>query len=260
MNAGLTDAKRAVAAPERGGYVMEGDVAAQVVRCQTLPRARLVAAASATGDAALREETLVHFIRAVRRSEDHKAAADLIDILTRRMSGRLSRMARVWRLGYPPDLAEDVIDEILTDVYDQVLSNDPAAEFWEIRFWVCLNRRALNILRRRRKELDQIVSDESDDVDFPECEPLPADFDRRRAGIENPEVRAVIDDALVRLPQPLRTAFLLKHWSGFAEEPGVGGGPAISTMMGVSGRTVRNYLAKAEQRLAEWRAEDDQDG
>ncbi|MDR3706686.1 MAG: RNA polymerase sigma factor [Capsulimonadaceae bacterium] len=248
-------------APRAGGYVMEPEVAEQVARLARLPRTRLVPAVveASAGDAPIGEETLVHFVRRCRRDGDDTGASELLRLLTKRVSGRLARQMRIWRLAHPPDLAEDVVDEVLTDLYDQLLSDDPAAGFWEIRFWVCFNRRALNVLKRRRRELDQIVADEGDDWDD-EREPRPVDIDRHAVHLDQPETHAVIDDALVRLPQPLRTAFLLKHWSGYPEEPGVDGAPSIASMMGVSGRTVRNYLARAAKHLAEWRSEDEANG
>lgn len=240
---------------------MEPLVASQIAQFSRLSRARLLSAAAMPrgSENYVREETLVHFIRVANRESDSRATSDLIRILIKRISGKLNRLTQVWRLSYPPDLAEDVIDEILTDLYDQLLSDEPAARFWQIRFWVCFQRRAINVLRHRRRELDQIVADEGDDWDA-DCEPCAAKPYERIERLDEPEMHAVVNDGLVKLPLPLRTAFLLKHYSGYAEEPGVDGTPSIASLMGVSGRTVRNYLARAAKHLAQWREEEDTDG
>jgi len=242
-----------------GSYVAEPHVSAQIVAFGRLSRSSLLGALtgeSPVGDR-IWEETLVHFLRLANSSGDNRAAAAISRAITARVAGRLARMTKVWRLGHPPDLAEDVIDEVLTDLYDQLLRPDVSAKFWEIRFWVCFNRRALNILRRRRFEIDQVVAEEDEGWDEDALDRVmgaPAPLTR----FDQPETRAVMVDALSRLPMNVRTAFLLKHWSGYQEEPGPDGAPSIASVMGISGRTVRNYLAKAARELAVWRAEAEQ--
>lgn len=238
---------------------MERDVADQIARFSRLAPARLLGALKqAQGDDRPREETLVHFLRRARQAGDEPGASTIARAIARRVSGRLARMTCVWRLGEPADLAEDVIDEILTDLYDQLFNCDDSQKFWEIRFWVCFNRRAINVLLRRRAELDQIDADEGDAAseEWERPRELPAAPNR----IDQPETRALINDALSRLPENQRTAFLLKHWSGFQEEASADGAPSIAVMMGVSGRTVRNYLAKASRALASWREEAEEIG
>jgi RNA polymerase sigma factor (sigma-70 family) len=168
--------------------------------------------------------------------------------LVRRISPKISRTVAVWRLDKVDSRSDDVIDEILVDFYDQVFSDDEAAMFWEVRFWVCLERRLLNIVRRRRAEIDR--EDNGSDLDsaFGDCLPT-------KSWEDDPETQALVMDALARLSPPEREVFVLKHWCGYAEESKTD--PAeetIASIMGVTGRTVRNHLARAEENLAMWRA------
>lgn len=238
---------------------MEPQVASQIAQFERLPRTALLAALTqrSAQDERAAEETLVHFLRRAHRADDNRVTAILAQEITHRVSGRLARLARVWRLGHPPDLAEDVIDEVLTDIYDQLLSGDASSKFWEIRFWVCFNRRALNIMRKRRAEIDQVVAEEDDAQDEDSQERV-YDVQAPLSRFDQPETMAIVSDALSRLPQNQRTAFLLKHWSGYPEENGANDTQSIASMMGVSGRTVRYYLARATKELSGWRAEGEQ--
>lgn len=234
-------------------YCREPDVEAQIRRLAAVPRSRLASVALAVG-ANIREESLVHLLRLCRREGNHDVAQDLTRGLVHRISPKVARTVAVWRLSEPESLADDVIDEILVDFYDQIFADDEATVFWEIRFWVCVERRLLNIVRRRRQEMDREVDefeneagDSSDEIAAlrpPESSAIGLD----------PETQALIADGLAQLPPLWRTAFMLKHWCGYQEESQSGGpDETIATIMGISGRSVRNYLGRAERRLAQWR-------
>lgn len=233
-------------------YTLEAETQAQIDRLTSAPRTRL-AALALEGREPAREETLVHLIRLLRREGDGATADALLRGLMRRIESKVGRTVVVWGLGSPPTTADEVIDDVLIDFCDRVLSEDPAETFWEVRFWVCLERRLLNVLRKWRYELGwtlEATEDELGDTAF-DREPATLAWD------EQPETQALVAEALALLPPEWRTAFVLKHWAGLQEE--VSGGSAdrqsIASVMGISGRTVRNYLLRAEKRLARWRAD-----
>ncbi len=232
-------------------FTIEPHVAAEIAELSSCTGKRLVAALGST-DRRVYEETLVYFLRREHEAGDAVACSAIASQLTKRVSPKLAKLTRLWRLSYPADLAEDVIDEILTELYEQLFSGASTVAFWEIRFWVCFNRLAINVLRRRRFELDQIAADQGDESDdeYLAVESLPA-----KAEFDHPETAALLSDALAKLSQPVRTAFLLKHWSGHVEESTSPDEPSIAKLMGVSGRTVRNYLARAAKELETWRSE-----
>ncbi len=125
-----------------------------------------------------------------------------------------------------------------------VRSTGPHNEFWECRFLTCFDRRVRSILRDFSSSRP---SDAALDDDIAETLPDPQTVD----WTDDIAARVLLD----RLPEPMRTAFYLKHYMGYKEESGHG--PTIASTLGVSGRTVRNYLKKAEHLLSEWRKSDE---
>ena len=232
-------------------YTREPAVEAQIRRLLGVPRARLSSVALASGGEAAREETLVHIIRRCQAIGDQDNVAALLRGLVGRINAKVARTIAVWRLSSPSSLADEVTDAIIMDFYDQVLTSDESTLFWEIRFWVCLERRLLNIVRSFRRECDRFfeIEDDQDEDDTIE--------DRQAVTLawdHEPEMQVLISEALAQLPEDWRTAFLLKHWGGYAVElDGANENETIAAIMGISGRTVRKYLSRAEKRLAAWR-------
>lgn len=240
-------------APDGAGPAYQPDegVLARIESLSSLPPKRQLATLLSGDSTAAPEEVLVHFLRSFHVAGDHAASAKIAHVITERISGKLVRLARVWRLGFPPDLMDDVVDEVLNDLYEQLFSTSSTAQFWEVRFWICFNRRAITIMRKRRGELDQIAADESDDEDEEDAaiETAPT-----LVRLDDPVTRALLSDALAHLSQPYRTAFVLKHWAGYPEEV-ADGSDSIASLMGVTGRSVRNYLKHAARELDTWRDE-----
>lgn len=193
-------------------------------------------------------EALVSVAREFVRSGAMADAWTIIDLLTRRVASRTYRHLAVWGIagtGHHEDVTRDIVHMMI----ECVLSTEPRNEFWECRFWTCFDRRVRSILRdfshRRQGEAawDETVERET-----------PAELGR--VAIAEAAVDWTDDIAaralLGRLPEPLRAAFYLKHYAGYSEE---GAEPTIASALGVSGRTVRNYLRRAETMLSEWREE-----
>ncbi len=199
-------------------------------------------------------EALVAVARAFRRAGRDDDAWSIVELISDRSAGRTFRHLAVWGLS-DGDEREDLTRQILHMMVNAVLSTDPQAEFWECRYWTCFDRRVRSMLRDyRRRNPAQDSWDEA----------IEMTGDR---AVEGEEMAAVIEtsastwpewvaarDLLARLPEPLRTAFYLKHYAGFRDE-GEAGEPTIATALNVTGRTVRNYLRRAEELLAEWRKE-----
>jgi RNA polymerase sigma factor (sigma-70 family) len=237
-------------------YEMEPAVLCEIERIERLSPSQQLAALSENDRARkVSEETLTHFLRAANTVGSSSVAGVIMNTIIRRVSGRLARMAQIWRLSYPPDLLEDVIDDILTQIYDAILNTNSEERFWEVRFWVCFNRLATSALKRRRRELDIVIEEEGGDNEGESI--LDRLTQPERNGCIQPEMSAIIKDALTALEEPIRTAFLLRHWSGYSvAAQSDNAPPSISSIMGVSDRTVRNYLTKAEKVLKEWRGEE----
>lgn len=146
---------------------------------------------------------------------------------------------------------EDISRDVLHMLIENVLSIEPRSEFWECRFWTCFDRRVNTILR-------DFCRGSRDDIEWDDVAERSAQLSSTLA---QPSAGRLVDrlaarDALRMLPEPLRTAFYLKHYCGYKEESS-DSEPTIATVLGVTGRSVRNYLRRAEERLAEWRAEEE---
>lgn len=65
----------------------------------------------------------------------------------------------------------------------------------------------------------------------------------------------LLGDGLRALSEPYRAAFILRYYAGWPiqdRDPTV---PTISRHFGKDPRTIRNWLAKAEEELERWRGE-----
>ncbi|MEO7717554.1 MAG: hypothetical protein ABIY70_15245 [Capsulimonas sp.] len=223
-------------APPLTLYLREASVQAELDTLRGLSAAR---AARRACDEKFSNEALASLARVCAAEGAEDASWDLLEMLTERVAGRVARHLRVWGV-MEQEAREDLSREILTAMYDCVLCRDVTQEFWECRFWVCFDRRARTILRNyRAAEPEHVVLDA-----LPEAPAI--------VGLSM-EDHAMVRSALAALPEPLRAAFVLKHYAGFPEESVSPDEPTVATILGVSGRTVRNYLKRAQDLLAPWR-------
>ena len=65
----------------------------------------------------------------------------------------------------------------------------------------------------------------------------------------------LIRDALSRVKEPYRTAYLLRNYAGWPIEDQDPNVPTISRKFGVDPRTIRNWLKAVEDELQSWRGE-----
>jgi RNA polymerase sigma factor (sigma-70 family) len=231
--------------PLSRGYTRESAVLVDIADLERLP------AESFWQRAAMRDyqqagcprlETLVYLVRSRARAGRTEDAWRIIDVLTRRVTPTIqNRFARVY--GISRDQAEDLYEEVIAELYEAWLSEAPSDEFWEVRFGVCLDRKVIDAIKRYRRIRENeialaTVSDDGSPMDPLEQMPDPAALD--------PETAAAVNAALDSLPEPLRTAFYMTEIAGFTEE-------ATASHLGVTSRTIRNYLARARKHLAPWR-------
>jgi DNA-directed RNA polymerase specialized sigma24 family protein len=196
-------------------------------------------------------EAYVAVARALIRAGADDEAWRVVELIARRTAGRTSRHIAVWGLAGTRH-QEDLAREIMQMTIESVISTSARDEFWECRFWTCFDRRARTILRDFRCDRTQEASwDEWTDNGGKE----PANGVSHGVSSVDWVDSLAARSALARLPEPLRTAFYLKHYAGYKEESRTAEA-TVASALGVSGRSVRNYLQRAEQLLAEWRAEE----
>jgi hypothetical protein len=200
-------------------------------------------------DVATPNEALVAVARAFMRSGATEDAWRIIEVLSRRVAGRTYRHLSLWGIAGASQ-QEDITRDILHMMIECVLSTDPQNEFWECRFWTCFDRRVRTLLRDfASRRHDNVEWNEDVERAATDVRPLSAST-ATIDWTDNIAAKALLD----RLPEPLRTAFYLKHYAGYKEES-ADGEPTIASTLGVSGRTVRNYLRRAELLLAELRGD-----
>lgn len=200
----------------------------------------------------LREEALVYFIRAARRADDRATLDALFAVLVARCARLLTR--RLGSLG--PRLFEDACADCAAEVAERILDLDhDRGDFFQVRFWVALERLAITVFQRhadrqRAEDFTMPLDDDGDD-----------DRDTRLAAGDLPDIalssdqRAEYRDALAAIPEPARTAFVLRHYHGWPVEDHDPSVPTISRYFGKTGRTIRNYLRHADEALLIWRGD-----
>ncbi len=75
---------------------------------------------------------------------------------------------------------------------------------------------------------------------------------------EKPDGYSAVDWAdgqkgLEVLPEPMRTAYILRHGNNWQIESIEDGVPTLSKHFGKTERTIRNWLAEADRRLQKWK-------
>ncbi|BDI30346.1 hypothetical protein CCAX7_23970 [Capsulimonas corticalis] len=223
-------------APPLNLYLREASAQAEL---DSLRGLNAVRAARRAGEERFTNETLVTLARVCASEGAEDAVWDLLEMLTERVAGRIARHLQVWGVTQR-EAREDLCGEILTAMYDCIACREVSQEFWECRFWICFDRRARTILRDYRASGSEHAG----------LDAQPEALDIGALAVDD---QVIARSALAALPEPLRTAFVLKHYAGYAEESSNPEEYTIASTLGVSGRTVRNYLRRAQDLLAPWR-------
>lgn len=212
-------------------YEREAATTAQLTELETLTKAAI-----ARRLPELKAETLVALIRGWDGRGDTQSVETATDALMGKVDGWLTR--RLKRFFVNPTEREDARGEIILDALTGILSRADGDAFWECRFFVCLRRALWDVVGRTAKPTQSFVqADDTDTTDWtPDTSPM------------TPEVSAVKNDALTRLPPKEREVFVRTHLGGETQQE-------IAKTLGVTDRTIRNLLTRAETMLADWRAE-----
>jgi DNA-directed RNA polymerase specialized sigma24 family protein len=232
-------------------YQREIGVEAQIKRlCAASPRQRqqlLLTELPLNHAERLREETLVYAIRACAASGDSETAWLLAERLVERVSGHIGRQLAKWRM--PPEDADDVTRDLFAVLFEALFSVEAAAEFWEVRFWVCLDRRLWNFCEKRQASLDARKQESL----VGESEEVGEEFLLRIAD-SGPSIVSMVERsaAMEILTETERLAVYLRYIEGLPEESDDSERVTVAKLLGVTGRSVRNYLRRAEQKLRDW--------
>lgn len=238
--------------PQRSGEVYQrlDSVEKQISEAQTLGSADLVRRFQVRNYNApeyLQEECLVYLIRKHLYEDNQELVNSLVTELLGRCAKRIN--AKIETL-LQPVYVEDCFRDAVGALFEQVLDlKDDRGDFAQVRFWVFLDARVSNVLRGYMKR--QSEDRKTDPLD---AEPDDADFNPSVNSALRTEGEDIIEHVeilkgLEVLEQPLRNAFIMRHygeWEIENKDPDV---PTISKHFGVSSRTVRRWLAAADEKL-----------
>ncbi len=211
----------------------------------------------------LKEECLVYLIRHYHRAGERRLVNDLSEALLRRCAALIDRHLR----SLDPDAARKGYDNVIERLFAQILDlASDRGDFLQVRFWLALEKLAVRAYNEQLTELKRTQGTVSlssfagydrdeDDATVHVVRP------RGDAAVATPAVdlgvirNDLIRDALSRIEEPFRSAFLLRHyweWPVEDQDPNV---RTISRHFGKDPRTIRNWLKKAEEALERWRGE-----
>lgn len=240
-------------------YQRDAEVTSQIESALELPPARLVQQAQITDEQSsdyLREEVLVYFIRECYRDGREDIVRDLVEVFLRRCGKRIYSKLR--QLG--PEASREAYNDIIAKLFERILDLEgDRGDFLQIRFWMAVKRLRITVYRsyitraRNEKNVDNFstlehslsgADGEEDDLVFEEKVPS-TDL--------SVEEHVLLQEALGALEEPYRTAFLLRNAAGWQIESNDPRTPTIAEHFGKTPRTIRNWLATAENQLKGWR-------
>ena len=211
----------------------------------------------------LKEESLVYLIRHYRGSGNSFRVSFLSESLLRRCAALIYR----YLSSLEEDSTEDGYCEVVEQLFTRILDlESDRGDFLQVRFWLALKRitvqvyrKHLNQVKREQEDLPLTSIAGYDGEDYDELSsnvlvPTPDSATARSAESEFIE-NHVIQAALQQLEEPVRTAYLLRNYWGWPIEDQDPAVRTISSHFEKTPRTIRNWLAKAEDCLAAWRGE-----
>lgn len=186
-----------------------------------------------------RPEAVVALLRVWAARNETDAAWRLAEILVKGIQPFLRKFLAAYDwLGQ--DAREDLAHDLALRLYEEWFASNGQHAFWEIRFWHCLRLRIIDLLRKGRfAAADLLPGDELLGM----MSVARRDPRRPTHASHQPDVERIAALAiLARLDEPLRRTFVLKHYAQWTDDE-------IATEMGVTSRTVRNWLHRARKGL-----------
>ncbi|MBC7795608.1 MAG: hypothetical protein H7Z37_01900 [Pyrinomonadaceae bacterium] len=196
----------------------------------------------------IKDECLVYFFRESFANKDDTLDS-IILALTKRIQNAISSNVRKFA---SKESFDDCNDEIIGELFAELcdLTSDKH-DFSQVRFGMFLKRfcRKYNEKYERQRRESQIT-DSTDEID-----------EETNATIE---IAAPIKEfdtvdfqdaikGLQVLPEPVRTAFILKNTRDWKIDSQNSDEMTLSKYFDKTGRTIRNWLERAENLLTEWR-------
>lgn len=214
------------------------------------------------------EECLVYLLRDAQARGDDHARSKLWGCFVSRIQLRIA--SRLAKLG--PEHVEEGYAAVLRDIGLAILDlSTDRGDFLQVSFMTGLYRRTTTEFRTQRRAkvrtqatvpLSRLAGEEGPHAEPEDQGEAQVARDRWDDGepsaldvLVGAEDKAAASHALASLPPQERQAFILRHYEGWQIESNDPAEMTISKALNRSGRQIRNYLAKAEERLRAWRKE-----
>lgn len=191
-------------------------------------------------------ECLVHLIRAAQQAGDDEEATELLLVLLARCKANLNATIRHDAVREPEILREDILSEIALMFAEDAMNPGTELDYYECRF-----NSAFKALRVSCYNYE--VGIENKSKEFPE------DGEGGEIDLDNPSfwTPSNIEDIvfanevlrfLKTLPDDERNAVVLTRLNQLSQEQ-------AATRLGVTDRTIRNLLERADKKLANFKKE-----
>lgn len=221
-----------------------------------LERARI---SDSTSSNYLQEECLVYFIRNYFRKDRKDIVNGLSEILLQRSAKAINVKLQALEPDVNRDAYNDVVNELFIRIFDM---ESDRADFLQVRYWYALKMLTISVFRKYcefSKQTQRTVSLSTlEDLDLHanDHEVTSVSWDDVLNPPPSVEQLVLKEDALSMLEERRRTAFILYHegWQVESQDPAE---PTISSILNITGRTIRNWLKEAQQQLERWRGEND---
>ena len=195
------------------------------------------------------EETLTCLLRAALRVGELNFADELTTALYRRAAKSVrQRCSKVFATA---SAAQDCAADALSDLFGELCAHDQSrADFAEVRFGLFLKRIInRNIAKYQKRQFAEADFEFLDDT--PEAGKPPPELAAQAAlsSFEFYDLKKALD----LLPEPVRTAFVLRHKYGLQIESANASEMTIAKYFDKTEKTIRNWLWRADKILQKLR-------
>jgi DNA-directed RNA polymerase specialized sigma24 family protein len=240
----------------RAGAILHRDerVELQIEAALMLDTSRLVARARITEESApdfLREECLVYLIRDCHRSGDWQLGDILGEVVFRRCKKWINDRVRA---ALNPAYVDDCIGDVLLNLSEMILEQSDRGDFAQVRFWKFLKRLTIESIKKHLKvQRNDLKSCPIEEVDGEDGEGPSPPLQVSDRSVIPADHLMIYHEGLSQLKEPLRQAFILRHYYGWQIESNDHCEPSISRHFNVTAKTIGNWLRRAEKTLDDWR-------
>ena len=229
--------------PLTGDRYRTSEVEAQIRWILAMPFSEAclrVSEKDASGNPLIKEEALVYLLRDYNRRHCAREAGKIAQTLLDRSAHRIARWVQRGLPNASSVHCEQCLEEIQTQMWVALQSDSPGCEFWEVAFWMCLKRRAMNCLDQFRRiafsEVHPVLASDETDQSTSVLDLMPDH------SIEDVQARIEMQEAVNRLPADQRQALHLFYREQWSQQQ-------IAEQFGVADRTIRNWLTAAIRSL-----------